>query len=367
MTLRYDLYWSFRSPYSYMITDRLLALEQTHDVVCNVRPVYPLAVRTPEFFETRDPLWFSYFMQDIHREAAFLGLPFRWPMPDPVLMDYATRTYPKEQPHIHRLTHLGVAAAELGHGLAYLREVSHVIWSGAVDNWPEGDHLDRAAERAGLDPAALSALADGEAERLAAVVEVNQVDQRAAGHYGVPMIAFNGEAFFGQDRFDQFRWRLDQQGLKPATPDHDSQGGELQGQQQQVERLPRDADRQGSPEIEIDHRKGGVGDLDGDEQADQIAAPRHDVELGRALHHLAQAQDGEQRQDGLPVVGQVEPGDRPGPAVRREGVNRAPSQIDQGHQQQHERGKTNHGGPPASTRRVRRGNLTSIGTINVTI
>jgi len=215
MTLRYDLYWSFRSPYSYMITDRLLALEQTHDVVCNVRPVYPLAVRTPEFFETRDPLWFSYFMQDIHREAAFLGLPFRWPMPDPVLMDYATRTYPKDQPHIHRLTHLGVAAAELGHGLAYLREVSHVIWSGKVDNWPEGDHLDRAAERAGLDPAALSALADGEAERLAAVVEVNQVDQRTAGHYGVPMIAFNGEAFFGQDRFDQFRWRLDQQGLKP--------------------------------------------------------------------------------------------------------------------------------------------------------
>ena len=61
MTLTYDLYWSFRSPYSYLITPRLVALEAQHDVVCNVRPVYPLAVRTPEFFETRDPLWFSYF------------------------------------------------------------------------------------------------------------------------------------------------------------------------------------------------------------------------------------------------------------------------------------------------------------------
>ena len=77
MTLTYDLYWSFRSPYSYMIMHRLTALERDYDVVCNVRPVYPLAVRTPEFFDTRDPLWFSYFMADIHREAQFLNLPDR--------------------------------------------------------------------------------------------------------------------------------------------------------------------------------------------------------------------------------------------------------------------------------------------------
>ena len=213
MTLTYDLYWSFRSPYSYMITHRLVALEREHDVQGVIRPVYPLAVRTPEFFETRDPLWFSYFMVDIHREAAFLGLPFRWPRPDPVKMDFATRTYPKDQPHIHRLTRLGAAAAERGRGLAYLHEVGQVIWSGAVDDWHEGDHLDRAAERAGLEAAELNAAVDAEADRLHAVIEANQVAQRAAGHYGVPMIAFNNEPFFGQDRFDQFKWRLEQQGL----------------------------------------------------------------------------------------------------------------------------------------------------------
>ena len=213
MTLTYDLYWSFRSPYSYMITHRLVALERDYDVQGVIRPVYPLAVRTPEFFETRDPLWFSYFMVDIHREAAFLGLPFRWPRPDPEKMEFATRTYPKEQPHIHRLTRLGAAAAERGRGLAYLYEVGQVIWSGAVDDWHEGDHLDRAAERAGLDAVELNAAVDAEADRLHAVIEANQVAQRAAGHYGVPMIAFNNEPFFGQDRFDQFKWRLDQQGL----------------------------------------------------------------------------------------------------------------------------------------------------------
>jgi 2-hydroxychromene-2-carboxylate isomerase len=197
-----------------MITHRLTALEREFDVVGNIRPVYPLAVRTPEFFETRDPLWFSYFMQDIYREAAFLGLPFRWPIPDPVKMDFATRTYPKEQPYIHRLTHMGVAAAELGRGLPFLTEVSRVIWSGEVDNWHESDHLARATERAGLDAAALTQIVDAQAERLAAIVEESQIAQRAAGHYGVPMIAFSGEAFFGQDRFDQFKWRLDQKGLQ---------------------------------------------------------------------------------------------------------------------------------------------------------
>jgi 2-hydroxychromene-2-carboxylate isomerase len=215
MTLSYDLYWSFRSPYSYLITHKLVALERDFDVVGRIRPVYPLAVRTPEFFETRDPLWFSYLQLDIRREAEFLDLPIRWPRPDPVTMDFATRTYPKEQPHIHRLTQLGVAAAERGRGLAYLDEVSRLIWSGQVDNWHEGDHLGHAALRAGLDPAELSACVAAENDRLHGVIEESQAAQREAGHYGVPMIAFGGEPFFGQDRFDQFKWRLGQQGLQP--------------------------------------------------------------------------------------------------------------------------------------------------------
>ena len=214
MTLTYDLYWSFRSPYSYMLTHKLVALERDYDVAGRIRPVYPLAVRTPEFFETRDLLWFSYFQADIRREAEFLGLPLRWPRPDPVKMDFATRTYPKEQPHIHRVTQMGVAAAEMGRGLAYLDEVSKVIWSGEVDDWHEGDHLANAARRAGLDPDALARVVDAEADRLHAVIEDSQVAQRDAGHYGVPMMAFGGEPFFGQDRFDQFKWRLEQHGLK---------------------------------------------------------------------------------------------------------------------------------------------------------
>ncbi len=211
MTLSYDLYWSFRSPYSYMIMPRLMALEAEYDVVCNVRPVYPLAVRTPEFFETRDPLWTRYFMVDVHREAAFLGLPFRWPRPDPV--QQAGGSYRIEQPYIHRLTHLGVAAGERGRGLAFLAEASRVIWGGEVDNWHEGDHLAGAAERAGLDFAEMAAAVDADPGRHAAIVEQNQAAQREAGHWGVPMMSFGGEPFFGQDRFEQMAWRMRSKGL----------------------------------------------------------------------------------------------------------------------------------------------------------
>ncbi len=212
MTQSYDLYWSFRSPYSYMAMPRLLALEAEYDVACNVRPVYPLAVRTPEFFETRDPLWFRYFMTDVFREAAFLGMPFHWPRPDPVQQAPGVG-YRMAQPYIHRLTHLGVAAAERGRGLPFLNEVSHTIWSGEVEGWHEGDHLARAAERAGLDYAELSEAVDADPARHAAIVEGNQIDQRAAGHWGVPMMVFGGEAFFGQDRIDQLKWRMEGQGL----------------------------------------------------------------------------------------------------------------------------------------------------------
>jgi len=215
LTLAYDLFWSFRSPYSYLVTPRLRALEREFDVTCNVRVIYPLAVRTPEFFDSRDPLWVTYFMTDVFREAAFLGLPLRWPNPDPVYRDMATGRYPKAQPHIHRLTHLGVAASEQGAGLAFLDEVGRLIWGGEVDNWHQGDHLAQAADRAGLDFAALSAAVDGDPDRYAGMVEANQVAQRMSGHYGVPLMAFGGEPFFGQDRFDQLKWRMEQAGLRP--------------------------------------------------------------------------------------------------------------------------------------------------------
>jgi 2-hydroxychromene-2-carboxylate isomerase len=208
-----DLYWSFRSPYSYIVVPKLLELERDWDARVQVKPVLPIAVRQPEFFANADPLWFGYLFRDSVRSAEFAGMPLRWPRPDPVVMDFATRTYPKEQPYIHRLTRLGQLAAERGHGLALLRAVSHLIWSGEVEGWNEGDHLSKALAAIGLDLAEMDAAQAAEAERLDAAIHQNEIDQREGGHYGVPLMVYDGEPFFGQDRYDQLVWRMRQKGM----------------------------------------------------------------------------------------------------------------------------------------------------------
>src|SRR4051812_12898420 len=45
MTLSVDLFFSFRSPYSYLALPRVLKLVADYDLDLNLRPVYPLAVR----------------------------------------------------------------------------------------------------------------------------------------------------------------------------------------------------------------------------------------------------------------------------------------------------------------------------------
>jgi 2-hydroxychromene-2-carboxylate isomerase len=37
----------------------------------------------------------------------------------------------------------------------------------------------------------------------------NQQIMFDCGHWGVPMFTFHGEAFYGQDRLDQLRWRIE--------------------------------------------------------------------------------------------------------------------------------------------------------------
>ena len=67
------------------------------------------------------------------------------------------------------------------------------------------------AASAGLDLSELdSAIAEGDH---LAEIEQNQQALDAAGHWGVPTMVLRGEPFFGQDRIDTLRWRLDQYGL----------------------------------------------------------------------------------------------------------------------------------------------------------
>lgn len=205
-----DFYFSFRSPYSWLAVSQARALAAEHDIDFAVRVLRPLAVRDPNFFKTVNPMWPPYLYRDVARTAERLGLSFRWPRPDPVVQDLTNGTIAAEQPHIGRLSRLGVLAAEQGAGLAYVEAVSHLIWSGEVDGWDEGDHLAGAAVAAGLDPVPLETSAATEADRLDATIHANEASQAAAGHWGVPLFVYRGEPFFGQDRLPDLLWRISQ-------------------------------------------------------------------------------------------------------------------------------------------------------------
>lgn len=213
MALSFELYWSFRSPYSYIALSRVMALTRSFDVDVDLRVVHPAAVRNPGYFKAMNPIARPYFLLDGAREAAFHGVPFRRPVPDPIVQDQATLAIAEHQPHIFRLSRLGVAASERGRGLPFADEVSRTLWDGTVDNWHEGDHLTRAAARAGLDLAELDRAITAEPDRYEAALAANDAALRAAGHWGVPTAVFQGEPFFGQDRLDTLVWRMRQHGL----------------------------------------------------------------------------------------------------------------------------------------------------------
>lgn len=212
MTLHAQLYFSFRSPYSYLAIGRYRALAEMFDADIALKPVYPLAIRQPDFFERNHPNWLGYTFRDMIRVAQFHGIPFAPPRPDPIVQDMSTRKIAEEQPHIYRLTRMGQAAARQGKGLAFADEVSRLIWGG-TQGWNEGEHLQGAAQRAGLDWAALEQTAAEEAEALDAELAQNQADLEAAGHWGVPTLVFDGEPFFGQDRIEMVLWRMNEKGL----------------------------------------------------------------------------------------------------------------------------------------------------------
>jgi len=214
MTLSFDFHFSFRSPYSYLAMPLIERVMAEYDAAPVMRIVRPIAVRIPGFFKQVNPLWPPYLARDTWRIAEMNGIPYRWPRPDPIVQDRATREVAADQPYIMRVSRLGQLAVERGQGFAFVRKASHMMWSGETDNWHEDGKLAACADACGLDGAALERDATADAARLDAIIEANEKAQTEAGHWGVPLFVFEGEPFFGQDRIDLLVWRMKQRGLQ---------------------------------------------------------------------------------------------------------------------------------------------------------
>lgn len=135
---------------------------------------------------------------------------YGFPSPDPIVQDMKTFEVAENQPYIFRLTGLGIEASRRGKGIDFAYQVAHLIWSGKP-GWDEGGKLEEATAAAGLDLAELDAAIL--AQDPMPEIDANHAALEAAGHWGVPTMVFKDEPFFGQDRIDTLRWRLEKAGL----------------------------------------------------------------------------------------------------------------------------------------------------------
>ena len=213
--MKIDLYFSYRSPYSYLILPRMLKLKEKYDIEINFKVVYPIAIRVPEWFEGKNFFTFFFFkMIDMRLQAKKLGIPFTSKLkPDPIRQNIMTGKISSHQPYIFDICHLGQMAQMKGVGMEFAFEVSSLIFGG-VENWNTDENLSAAAKKVGLDLNQLRESVNVHEEEIIGQIKQNQVDQLNAGHHGVPLTVIGDKHFFGQDQFDKIMKTLKENGLK---------------------------------------------------------------------------------------------------------------------------------------------------------
>ena len=108
---------------------------------------------------------------------------------------------------------LGNAAQLKGKTLEYCLALSPFIFGAQcpIGEWPF--HVEAAFNSIGMNYNAVIKDINANPDKYDEAWQQNQVDFQATGQGGVPTMSFNGEPFFGQDRFNQLFWRLRQNGL----------------------------------------------------------------------------------------------------------------------------------------------------------
>ena len=226
--LEIDVFYSMRSPYSYLSLFRLAYLHSNYNVNVNMKVIFPIAVRTSKSggsggkseLAGRWYFWGYSAGLDAPRTGRYEGIPFRWANPDPIVNDVyppaeATQSVApmEKQPYISWLTRLAMAAKLEGKALEYPLAVSPLIWGARapLGEWPL--RVEAAVESIGMNYNAVIKDIQANPEKYDTVWEQHQDEFQMTGQGGVPTMSWNGEPFFGQDRFDQLFWRLRQNGL----------------------------------------------------------------------------------------------------------------------------------------------------------
>ena len=196
MSARVDFFFSFRSPYSYLAGPRAFALRDTFDIELEYRGVIPMAMRGQSVPRAKQ----LHTLRDVAREADRLGLPFG-------------RIHDPLGRGAMRCLAVAEHARDEGREREFVLEASRGIWSEAMDVSRDGP-LREICERAGLNWSGCAAALDDPEAR--ATVDASTAALDELGHWGVPVFAFDGELYWGQDRIEDLERTLRAAGLERA-------------------------------------------------------------------------------------------------------------------------------------------------------
>tara|TARA_Y100000768_G_scaffold102971_1_gene75271 strand:+ start:634 stop:1281 length:648 start_codon:yes stop_codon:yes gene_type:complete len=193
-----DFYFSYRSPYSYLILPRMIKLKNEYKVDVNFKIVYPIAIRLPEFFKNKNLIYFLSLKTDAKKKAKKLNMSLNLPpKPDPIKQNTVTGKISDHQPYIYDVCHMGQTMCNRGKGIEFAYELSKLIWN--VKNWNNDDVLEPLLGEFGEDLNEVRKSIKSNKKTLIEEIEINQLDQKEAGHHGVPLNVYKGNYYFGQD------------------------------------------------------------------------------------------------------------------------------------------------------------------------
>ncbi len=181
-----EVYWSLRSPYSYIGLIRVIKLAEHYQTPLVIKPVLPMVMRDLPVPSAKR----SYILHDAKREAKKYGIPFGFiadPLGKGVERCYALFDYAKTE----------------GKEINFLKNYATAVWTQGVQSDTDKG-LKAIVEKSGLDWLHAKQIVKNQEWRQWA--NENLAELYAHNLWGVPSFIYNNQSVFGQDRL----WLIEQ-------------------------------------------------------------------------------------------------------------------------------------------------------------
>ncbi len=176
------IYFSIRSPYSYLGLVRVRQLAAHYRIPLVVKPVLPMVMRRMQVPRTKS----SYITADVKREADKFGIDFGF-IADPLGRG------------VERCYALYDFAEAAGKGQEFLESYARGVWAEGIRSDTDAG-LKQLVERVGLDWSRARGLLQADGWRVWA--QENLAELYSHGLWGVPSFNYGELNVFGQDRLD---------------------------------------------------------------------------------------------------------------------------------------------------------------------